>query len=178
MPPQRITTDSRSAARWAGTHADLKAGNDSLSDCFKGMRQQEQSEWAAANPLPQELSAGASKVEEMTAEHLRMVREIRRLTKDDRFTGSCCLELANRPMEVMDDLEEVLPSVTRDRIKYVHMRRKYLRDDIWTDVPHFCSVISRHLPGHPSASSKARRDRASSSPRRSRIRRALSNQAW
>ena len=39
----------------------------------------------------------------MTAEHLRMVREIRRLTKDDRFTGSCSLELANRPMEVMDD---------------------------------------------------------------------------
>src|SRR5664280_458569 len=78
------------------------------------MRQQEQSEWAAANPLPQELSAGASKVEQMTAEHLRMVREIRRLTKDDRFTGSCCLELANRPMEVMDDLEEVLPSVTND----------------------------------------------------------------
>lgn len=46
------------------------------------------------------------------------------------------------------------------------------------DVPHFCSVISRHLRGHPSASSKACRDRASSSPRRSRIRRALSNQAW
>jgi len=131
MPPQRITTDSRSAARWAGTHADLKAVNNRLSDCFKDMRQQEQSEWAAANPLPQELSAGASKVEQMTAEHLRMVREIRRLTKDDRFTGSCCLELANRPMEVMDDLEEVLPSVTNDRIKYVHMRRKYLRDDIW-----------------------------------------------
>jgi len=129
--PQRITTDSRSAARWAGTHADLKAVNKSLSDCFKDMRRQEQSEWAAANPLPQDLSAGASKVEQMTVEHLRMVREIRRLTKNDRFTGSCCLELANRPMEVMDDLEEVLPSVTNDRIKYVHLRRKYLRDDIW-----------------------------------------------
>jgi ABC-type transport system involved in Fe-S cluster assembly fused permease/ATPase subunit len=101
--PQRITTDSPSAARWAGTHADLKAVNNRLSDCFKDMRHQEQSEWAAANPLPQELSAGASKVEQMTAEHLRMVREIRRLTKDDRFTGSCSLELANRPMEVMDD---------------------------------------------------------------------------
>src|ERR1035437_1479165 len=47
-----------------------------------------------------------------------------------------------------------------------------------TDVPHICSVISRHLPGHPSASSNARRDRASSSLRRSRSRRALSNQVW
>jgi hypothetical protein len=131
MPPQPITTDSRSAARWAGTHADLKAVNDSLSDCFKDMRQKEQSEWAVANPLPEELKADASKVEELTAEHLRIVREISRLTKDDRFTGSCCLELVNRPMEVMDDLENVLPSVNSDRIKYVHMRRKYLRDDVW-----------------------------------------------
>jgi hypothetical protein len=129
--PQRITTNSRIAARWAGTHADLKAVNESLSDCFKDMRRQERSEWAAANPLPQDLSAGASKVEQMTVEHLLMVREIRRLTKNDRFTGSCCLEIANRPMEVMHDLEEVLPSVTNDRIKYVHLRRKYLRDDIW-----------------------------------------------
>jgi hypothetical protein len=60
-----------------------------------------------------------------------MVREIKTTDESDRFTGSCCLDLANRPMEVIDDLEEVLPSVTNDRIKYVHLRRKCLRDDIW-----------------------------------------------
>ena len=56
-------------------------------------------------------------------------------------------------------------------VKRVYIPKK---GSMGTDVPHICSVISRHLPGHPSASSKARRERASSSPRRSRIRRAWS----
>jgi hypothetical protein len=134
MRAQHFTTDSRCAVRWAGTHADLKVVNDSLSDCFKDMRQQEQSEWEAANPHPEALKADASTLEKLTAEHLRLVREIRRLTKDDRFTRYCCLESANRPMEVVDDVEDVLPSLSIDRIKYIHMRRRYSRDDIWMNA--------------------------------------------
>jgi len=131
MPAQHVTTESRRAACWAGTHADLEAVSSTLSDCFKDARQRERSEWEAANPVPAELKADATSIEKITAEHLRLIREIRRMTKDDRFTGYCCLESADRPMEVMDNLEEMLPSLKGDQIKYVHMRRRYLRDDTW-----------------------------------------------
>lgn len=130
MPAQHLITDSRSAAPWAGTHADLKVVDGILSDCFKEMRQREQSEWETANPVPEELKADATKMERITAEHLRLIREIRRITKDDRFTGYCCFELANRPMEVMGNFEEVLPSLDNGRLKYIHMKHRYFRDGI------------------------------------------------
>lgn len=134
MPAQDIVTDSRSVTRWAGSHADLKAVNDSLSDCFEGMRRREQSEWEADNPAPEELRADASNVEKMTAEHLLLIREIRRMTRDDRFTGYCCFELANRPLEVMGSYEEALPSLNNDRINFIHMRHRYSRDDSWLNA--------------------------------------------
>jgi hypothetical protein len=98
------------------------------------MRQQEQSEWEVANPAPEELKADASKLERMTAEHLRLIREIRRMTKDDRFTGYCCFELADRPMEVLDSFDELLPSLDNEHLKYVHMRHGYRRDNNWMNA--------------------------------------------
>lgn len=134
MPAQHIATDSRSATRWAGTHADLKTVNDGLSDCFTDMRQREQSEWEAANPVPEELKADASKLDMINAEHLRLIREIRRLTMDDRFTGYCCFELADRPMEVTGNFEKLPPSLNDSDIGYIHMRRRYSRDDVWMNA--------------------------------------------
>ena len=134
MPAQHIATDSRSATRWAGTHADLKTVNDGLSDCFRDMRQREQSEWEAANPVPEELKADASKLDMINAEHLRLIREIRRLTMDDRFTGYCCFELADRPMEVTGNFEKLPPSLNDSDIGYIHMRRRYSRDDVWMNA--------------------------------------------
>jgi hypothetical protein len=134
MPAQHVTTDSRSVAPWAGTHADLKVVDGILSNCFKDIRQREQSEWEAANPAREELQADATKLEKISAEHLRLMREIRRLTKNDRFTGYCCFELANRPIEVMDSFKEVLPSLSNGRIDRIQVRCRYCRDDIWMNA--------------------------------------------
>jgi len=117
----------------AGTHADLKVV-DGMSNCFKDIRQREQSEWEAANPVREELQADATKLEKISAEHLRLMREIRRLTKNDRFTGYCCFELANRPIEVMDSFKEVLPSLSNGRIDRIQVRCRYSRDNIWMNA--------------------------------------------
>jgi hypothetical protein len=140
MPAQHVTTDSRSVAPWAGTHADLKVVDGILSSCFKDIRQREQSEWEAANPVCEEPKADATKLEKISAEHLRLMREIRRLTKNDRFTGYCCFEVANRPIEVRDTFKEVLPSLSDGRIDCIQVRRRYSRDDIWMNASvHFGS---------------------------------------
>jgi len=105
-----------------------------MSNCFKDIRQREQSEWEAANPVREELQADATKLEKISAEHLRLMREIRRLTKNDRFTGYCCFELANRPIEVMDSFKEVLPSLSNGRIDRIQVRCRYSRDNIWMNA--------------------------------------------
>ena len=133
-PAQHVTADSRSVAPWAGTHAGLKVLDGILSDCFKDIRQREQSESEAANPVREELKADATNLEKISAEHLRLMREIRRVTKNDRFTGYCCYQLANQPMEVAGNFEDILPALSNGRIDYIQMRRRYSRDDIWMNA--------------------------------------------
>jgi PAS domain S-box-containing protein len=100
----------------------------------------------------------------------------RDVTKQNRAETELAEQRLNE-LDRMADLERFQRLTVGRELKMIELKKEALRS-FPSDVPHICSVISRHLPGHPSASSKARRERASSSPRRSRIRRALSNQAW
>lgn len=134
MAAQRIIIDSRSTAPWAGSHADLKVVNDTLSVCFQDLREREQSEWEAANPEPEAVGADATALVKIAAEHHRLSHRISRLTMDDRFTDFCSYELLNRPIRVMGSFEEISPSLNSERIKYLYMAQSYFRDDIRRNV--------------------------------------------
>lgn len=134
MAAQRIIIDSRSTAPWAGSHADLKAVNDTLSVCFLDMRQREQgeqSEWETANPeLPAGSEADATAMEKISAEHRRLTHRIGLLKMSDRFTDHCTCELVNRPIRVTGSFEEISSSLNNERIKSLYMAQSYCRDDI------------------------------------------------
>jgi hypothetical protein len=134
MAALRIIIDSRNTAPWAGSHADLKVVNDTLSVCFQDLREQEQSEWEAGNPEPEAPSQYATALEKLAAEHHRLKHTISRLTMDDRFTDFFSYELLNRPIRVMGSFQEISPSLNSERIKHLYMAQSYFRDDIRATV--------------------------------------------
>jgi hypothetical protein len=129
MPAQRITTDRRMVAPWAGTYADVRGTHDTLLECFKEIGNREWSEWEAANPEPEAVKPDASDLEKRAVEHSHTIREITRGSMEARFTDYCSFDFVSPAMKVTGSFEDVSSSMVDGRLKDIYMMHRYFRDE-------------------------------------------------